>query len=440
MESAAPTAGIELVSEVTCPNCWSRFPPERSLYVAGHLSLRGDPRLEDPDELRRFLPTRFRYDGAALDIMGTACRELACPECHLVVPRVLFERQRTIILSSFGRTSAGKSYFLAASSRMSRRTLPSLFGLGYTEPHPPSNRLVQGYENALFNHPDPNFLTDLPKTQTTGSDWYQTVRHGEELRLYPRPMFFQIAPLREHPRGGEPHHHARTICLYDNSGESFEPGRDSPNNPVIQHMARSSGLFFVFDPLQEPAFLRECAKEGTDPQIRWFQNKDVTQKEIRDPQHVVVATADQSIKKHLGREIAQPLDIPLVVVVSKFDAWGHLLGESLPDLHVSSQLNAIQVRRLRTSAVERISRRVRELMLALSPEIVAATDRLSRQVTYVPVSATGCPPRHLGDDAEGRPILRFRVGDLQPRWAEVPLLWMLARLETDLVAVESGPS
>jgi hypothetical protein len=426
--------GIDLVPEVTCPNCWSRFPPEQALYVAGHASLRGDPRLEDPDEPRRFLPTRFQPDGAALDVEGTACRELACPACHLVVPRVLFERRRTIILSSFGRTSAGKSYFLAASSRMSRRTFPRLFGLGYTEPHPPSNRLVQSYENALFNHPDPDFETDIPKTQTAGSLWYQSVRFGEELRLFPRPMFFQIAPLGEHPRGDEPQRYARTICLYDNSGESFEPGQDLPNNPVIQHMARSEGLFFVFDPLQEPAFLRKCAEYGRDPQLDWFQS--ATLRDIRDPQHVVVATVDQCIKKHLGHEIARPLDTPLVVVVAKFDAWSHLFGEPLPDLDVPPGPGGIKVHGLRTSVVAQVSTQLRALMLEFAPEIVAATERLSRHVTYIPVSATGCSPRHRGNDAEGRPILKFLVGDLSPFWVEVPLLWMLSRLDRDLVPLE----
>jgi len=142
---------INLVPEVRCPNCWHAFAPEAILFIASSQDLAGDPRLEDPEERRRFVATRFRPDGAAVDEMGMDCRDLACPNCHLLVPRVLLEQKSTVFLSIFGRPRSGKSYSLAAMMRQFKRLLPQKFGLGFTEPHPPSNRLVQGYENALFH-------------------------------------------------------------------------------------------------------------------------------------------------------------------------------------------------------------------------------------------------------------------------------------------------
>jgi hypothetical protein len=432
--------GVSLVAEVTCPNCWHRFPPEQALTIAGHADLSGDPRLENRGERRRFLPTRYRPDGAALDVMGTACRDLACPNCHLLVPRVLIERRSTLFLSIFGRPSAGKSYFLAAMMRQMKRTLPRLFSLGVTEPHPPSNRLAQEYENALFNHPNPDAMCDLPKTQEAGDRWYQIVKFGEERRQFPRPMFFQVAPLAGHPNGANAARFARTLCLYDNAGESFEPGKDTPNNPVTQHMARSSGLFFVFDPTQEPLFLRACAGKSSDPQVD-ENMRDRGQDAVIDPQHVILSTADQSVKKYLGREIAAPLDAPLVVIVAKFDAWSHLLGGSLPEFHIPPRgavaADSTAVSGLRLSAIEELSRRIRALMLELSPEIVAATERFSRNVYFVPVSATGTAPRLVSRDGpSGKPSYKFRVGDLAPKWVEVPLLWMLAKHVPGLVPTE----
>jgi hypothetical protein len=434
MATAAPAAAIELVPQVTCPNCWHRFPPDAALYIAGHSSLTGDSRLEDRREKRRFMPTKFTSEGAALDVMGTACRDLACPNCHLLVPRVLLERRSSLFLSIFGRPSSGKSYFLAAMMRQMKRTLPKLFGLGVTEPHPPSNRLAQLYENALFNHPNLEAFSDIPKTQEAGGQWYQTVRFGDEVRQYPRPMFFQMAPLAGHPNGHQAAKVARTLCLYDNAGESFEPGKDSPNNPVTQHMARSSGLFFMFDPTQEPLFLRACAGESADPQVE-ENMRDRGQDAVFDPQHVILATADQNVKKYLGREIAQPLDVPLVVIVTKFDAWKHLLGGQLPAFHV--QPSGSRIAGLRVSVVEEMSRRVRDLILDLAPELVAATERFSRHVYFVPSSATGCAPRVVGrDEQSGKPTYKFRVGDLKPEWVEVPLLWMLSRHVSGLVPTE----
>ncbi len=443
-----PSSGstIDLVAEVRCPNCWQTFRPEDALFIASHEDLIGDPRLVDPRERRRFLPTRFAPDGAAIDERGRPCRDLACPSCHLLVPRVLLERRPTLFLSIFGRPAAGKSYALTSMMRQLKRALPQRFGLGFTEPHPASNRLIQGYENALFNHPDPEAMVDIPKTAASisgGNDWYQAVKSGSEEILYPRPMFFQVAPMAHHPNGNHAAHFARTLCLYDNAGEDFEAGRnDNPNSPVTQHLARSSGLFFVFDPMQEPGFLRACQGRSADPQIE--QNM----KDSRDPQSTILANADQNVKKFLQRPIAEPLDTPLVVIVAKHDAWGHLLGDDLPDFFIEppgQRADTPGVRTLgqprgvgglRVSAVEEVSRRIHDLLLEHDSTLVAAAQRFSRNVYYVPASATGCAPTVVGRDADGKPNLKFRAGSISPYWIELPLIWMLARHVPGLVPVE----
>lgn len=426
---------INLVPEVRCPNCWHGFSPENILFIASSQDLAGDPRLEDPDERRRFLATRFRPDGAAVDEMGMECRDLACPNCHLLVPRVLLEQRSTVFLSIFGRPRSGKSYSLAAMMRQLKRMLPQKFGLGFTEPHPPSNRLVQGYENSLFNHPDPEALVDIPKTMSAdfgGRLWYQDVKFGEEIRRYPRPMFFQVAPLPNHPHASKASQYARTLCLYDNAGEDFEAGRqDKPNNPVTQHLARSSGLIFVFDPTQEPAFLRACHGRSADPQVE--ANMKVRTDEILDPQHTILATADQNVKKFLGRPIAEPLETPLIVIVTKHDAWKHMLEGDLPAF--VSEPKAGGLCGLRVGAVEDVSQQLCALLKQHAPEVEAAARRFSRNVYFVPASATGCAPVRVGDQ-DGRPSYKFRAGSVSPYWIEVPLLWLLARHVPGLVLTE----
>lgn len=428
---------INLVPEVRCPNCWQAFSPEAVLFIASSQDLAGDPRLEDPEERRRFVATRFRPDGAAVDEMGMDCRDLACPNCHLLIPRVLLEQRATIFLSIFGRPRSGKSYALAAMMRQFKRLLPQRFGLGFTEPHPPSNRLVQGYENALFNHPDPEALVDIPKTMSAdfgGRLWYQDVKFGDEIRRYPRPMFFQIAPLSNHPNGGKSSDYARTLCLYDNAGEDFEAGRqDKPNNPVTQHLARSSGLMFVFDPTQEPAFLRACHGRSTDPQIE--ANIKVSTDQILDPQATILATADQNVKKFLGRPIAEPLETPLVVVVTKHDAWKHMLDGDLPPFITAPRSGGLSG--LRVGVIEEVSQQIRELLMQHAPEVVSAAQRASRNVYFVPASATGCAPVRAGEQ-DGRPSYKFRAGSVSPYWIEVPLLWVLAKHVPGLVPTEKS--
>ncbi|MEO1993582.1 MAG: hypothetical protein ABGW78_16730, partial [Pirellulales bacterium] len=233
-------SSIHLLNEVTCPNCWKKFSPESLLAISGHSELQGDPRLEASQEGRRFLPTRFTPDCAALDIKDIATFELACPHCHLVVPRVILERSDTIFLSLFGRTSAGKSFYLASLAQQLQNAFPQRFGLAATEPHPPSNKLIREYRNAVFHTPDPNALVTIPATNPTGNKHYQGVRIPGDVLNYPRPIFYQLSPTGTHPKARSQKKHARTLCLYDNAGEHFTPEWASSIQPETEHLSRSS--------------------------------------------------------------------------------------------------------------------------------------------------------------------------------------------------------
>ena len=103
-----------LLTEVTCPNCWLRFSPEKVLFVARHDALLGDS-VVGSDAFRRFLPMRFTIEGDALDSHGQVCTQLACPRCHLELPRAHIEMP-PLFFSIVGVPASGKSYFLAAMS------------------------------------------------------------------------------------------------------------------------------------------------------------------------------------------------------------------------------------------------------------------------------------------------------------------------------------
>src|SRR5687768_4272609 len=109
---------IPLVRKVVCPHCWHTFRPEEILWVSEHEELVGDPIVKD--EPIRFLPTRFNLEGCAIDAREMVCRTLACPECHLVIPRVLLENPITFF-SLVGSVGSGKSNLLAAMTWELRR-------------------------------------------------------------------------------------------------------------------------------------------------------------------------------------------------------------------------------------------------------------------------------------------------------------------------------
>ena len=230
---------LPLRSRVTCPHCWHEFPPDRALWIAQHPDLVGDMRL-GADQPQRFLPTRFNVQGAAIDSRGFACHGLACPRCHLAVPRSMFEMQ-TMFLSILGSPASGKSYFLAAMTWRLRNVLPKYFAVGFNDADPALNHRLQEYESLQFLNPNQEALVTIEKTEVQG-DLYDMVLFGDQAISYPRPFVFSLLPLEGHPNLHSSAKVARSICVYDNAGESFLPGEDTAASPVTRHMALSSGL------------------------------------------------------------------------------------------------------------------------------------------------------------------------------------------------------
>ena len=132
----------------------------------------GDPRLGSDHQLR-FSPTRFTVEGDAIDSRGFACQSLACPRCHLPVPRALLEIQ-PLFLSILGAPASGKSYFLTCMTWLLRKTLPQQFSLSFSDADPASNRSLNEYEERLFLSQHQNKVAALDKTALEG-DLYSTV-------------------------------------------------------------------------------------------------------------------------------------------------------------------------------------------------------------------------------------------------------------------------
>jgi hypothetical protein len=411
-----------LVREVVCQNCWERFAPAEVRYIAAHPELYGDLLL-GPNQPRRFLPSRFNPDGRAIDPKGQPCHRLACKRCHLPIPRVVVE-QPTFFASLFGSPKSGKSYLLAAMTHRLRKSMPASFAVNFSDSDPEANAILHGYEDVLFAGPNPDAMVQLKKTEEVG-DWYQTVHFGNTEIRYPKPFLFNMTPLQGHPSGERAGSVARSLCLYDNAGESFQPGADQPNNPVTQHMAKAHCLLFVFDPTQEPEFRKSCQAVSNDPQIAM---------PVTSRQEVLLVEATRRVRTYRGLAANARHDRPLVVLVTKYDAWQALVGgKRLENPWVPHASQAFSI--LRTDVIRRVSDVVRELLRRHVPQIVSEAESFvdPSRVLYVPVSATGGPPK---PDAQGN--LRHRVGDINPMWVEVPLLFALSQYVQGLVPFIAG--
>jgi hypothetical protein len=396
-----------VLPRITCPHCWNRFPPAKTVWVSTHARLYGDARL-GAEVQRRFLPTRFDPGGNAIDSQGSTCSEVACPKCHLVIPRTMFEMP-SLFYSILGSPGSGKSHLLATTTWQLRQTLGQRFKLSLTDADPESNRMLNEAEARLFFNEEPHKLTAIPKTETEGA-LYEPVQFGDETIWYPRPFVFSIQPLLSHPEADN-EDLAKSVCLYDNAGEHFLPGGESSISPATQHLTISRGLIFLFDPTQHARF-REACHESDDPQI------SATGRSFRQDQ--ILNEAANRIRTQAGLSQREKYQRPLVIVMTKFDAWGPILWENelreaVRDLGERHSLDL--------DLIDSVSTEMRRLMSSYAPEFLNAAEGFAENVIFIPVSALGASPEIDPDTG----LLGIRPNDVSPIWAEIPLLYLLSR-------------
>ena len=405
---------LKIQNRSRCPHCWKYFAPEDSLWIAAHQDLVGDPRLDENAALR-FLPSRFDIDGKAIDSRGLSCSEIACPNCHLQIPRPVLE-VRPVFLSIAGTPSCGKSYFLASMTWQLRRSLPTHFQLGFADADGICNQILSDYEEQQFFNPQQDKPVKLAKTEQYG-DWYSEVTYENQIVTYPKPFLFTVQPHDiQHPAGRR---EARLICLYDNAGESFQAGKDTVVNAVTRHLSIADAWLFCFDPTQDPRFRMDCKDISQDVQV--------TKGIVTARQEPVFHEMVSRIRKHSQLTESDKTDRPLIILCNKYDAWWKLLGkERLPNPWKTPKNGPA---RFDLAFVRKVSDATRKIINKYSPELVSNAESFSTNCFFIPVSATGVSPEF---DSDNNPI-GIRPKDMNPMWCDVPLLTVLAEQTPKLV-------
>ncbi|GHT44140.1 hypothetical protein FACS189454_00780 [Planctomycetales bacterium] len=419
-------APIRIKQTLSCPHCWQEFPIDQILFIAESQNLYGDPKLGD-QYAKRFLPLRFDEHGAAYDTDGVLCDNIACPNCHLQIPRQLLHLP-DFFVSIAGAPASGKSYFLASMIWQLRKTMASKFCIDFTDADPALNRRIREYETAQFmGSDDPDKPVAIEKTDVQGDIYNNTIINNTPTTLA-QPFSYTIQPMPSHPFIKSVSNASQVVCVYDNAGESFLPGADVTSQPVTRHLARSDALLFVFDPTQDVRFRSACKQPVDDPQMQPSKGVDVRKSSVA--QETVLTNVVTHIKKLTHIAPQDKLKIPLIIVLTKYDAWQQLLpipkdaaGNPKPLWKTTDKppLHAYNDAR-----VSDYSKTLRTLLLELIPSLVSTAEVAAEKVAYIAISATGCAPEIGEPDQNGVRPLVYRPKNINPIWAEVPFLHALA--------------
>ncbi|MFA6815067.1 MAG: FHA domain-containing protein [Lentisphaeria bacterium] len=392
---------------IICPHCWYRFSIEEFLFIARHQSLIGDPVLGE-DAQQRFLPSRFSIEGNAIDAMGMSCPDMACPRCHLRIPQAASEMP-PLFLSIVGATASGKSYFLTSMTWELRNTLAKNFAISFTDTDAVNNQIVNEFEETIFLNSDTDRLVALRKTELQGELYNQVLLDNMLINL-PKPFMFTITPAEHHPRYAEIREKtSRTLVLYDNAGEHYEPGMDSVDNPTTQHLLHCDTIFFLFDPTKDVRF-RKLLKDKKDPQLALHSRVQ--------RQEIILTEMINRIKKYSGMRAGKKSDMTLMIIVSKCDIWKDLLEIELPEnpwnWDFENNTSAVDV-----GIIKKVSFALRVLLEQICPELVSTAESFAGEVIYLPNSALGKSPEL--DPETG--MIGVYPGDIKPFWGAVPMLY-----------------
>ncbi len=396
---------------IVCPHCWHKFDVEDFLYIARHHDLIGDSVL-GPEAQQRFLPSKFTPEGHAVDSAGLSCPDMACPRCHLRIPRAAAEMP-PLFVSIVGAPASGKSYFLTAMMWELRNTLAKNFAMAFTDTDAISNQILNDFEEDLFLNSDPEELVALRKTELQGDLYNSVVLDGMPVNLL-KPFMFSVTPAEHHPDYEKVRERiSRTLVLYDNAGEHFEPGMDSVDNPTTRHLIFSDTVFFLFDPTKDARFRKRCLGKA-DPQLS---------KGARvQRQEVLLTEMNNRIEKYSGQRGRGKLKKTLVIIVPKSDIWLDMLGCEIPPEPWAWDPK-YRTCALDIDCIMSTSFAVRNLLEDICPELVASADACSNDLLFLPNSALGCSPE-LDPESE---ILGVRPGQIKPFWIQVPMLYLFYR-------------
>ncbi|NBX32444.1 MAG: hypothetical protein EBR07_06880 [Planctomycetes bacterium] len=276
------------------------------------------------------------------------------------------------------------------------------FGMEVVDADPRFNATLHRNESLLFATQDPSADVTLPKTDLGGNEIYRTVRINGQTELLPRPAYFIARHAEEDRRS--------VLVLYDNAGEHFMPGSQSAGaESSTRHLERSTAIIIVFDPLQDARFRKRFAPDFDSPYNSGHER-----------QELVLTEAIARVRRLRSLDPAAPIDIPIVIALTKADAWAPKAIDynwSELDLPVS-----LASRRKRIIArIREADTASREALTETSPEFINAANALAERVTFVPASALGCSPSRDSDGA-----FRLRAADIRPQWAEMPFVLAIA--------------
>lgn len=410
--------------EYKCPVCWLHFDGKHIKHIAASEELLGD-KIKGQDEYKRFIPKNWNALGNALDKFGRPAPDTACPHCHSRLPAGFIESEQHIF-SVVGAPSAGKSYYLAILISELRERLSRKFEITLMDQDPTYNSKLNDTIHRLFSAQTP-LEGRITKTDRRGANYQSVYRFGQEVDL-PAPFMYNISRTKVENTDS-------CLVFYDNAGEHFLPTFSQAEDFQIEHVAKASAIFFLYDPLANIKIKQALLSKGTSDQVK--------REGAADQQSTILAQMNVKISRALGKALGEKLKAPMAVMIGKCDLW-HPLVKDWDKIREPVSKDGT----LNLDAIESNSLIIKEFLNQYARDIVSSVERISEKVCFFPLSAFGHKPgthEFTIKDDEGNPM-KDDKGEIMkdsevapdplkinPYMIETPTEWAISQVIPELI-------
>ena len=206
------------------------------------------------------------------------------------------------------------------------------------------------------------------------------------------------------------------MTLYDTAGTGYEPdGKEAEDE--AGHLEAASAIFFLFDPTADIAFRKIIKMDDGASKAKG--------RRVRERQALMLSDVEMRLRSALHLPPEKKLAVPLAIIIGKSDVWQDLLG---PEPLLPSVRNG----QFQPKFVDANSKRLREFLFNISPNICTNAETVSSNVRYFAVSSFGGETAEVTDE-RGEAYCVPANGKVKPNRVIDPMLWALHCKEPDLL-------
>lgn len=361
------------MAKFTCPFCIREYDKSKILYVCPDCGAVTKPGMFERE------PIKCKTPGC-----GGLATVRQCPSCQQVIPKMALETPN-LPFSIVGVSNSGKTNYIT----VMLNELGKSSGLRLALGHQTKDTLDHQNENRTLIYEEHKRPDATNAGESTPQIWYiknLQKKHGNEVPTY-------------------------TFTIFDGAGEDHENNLD-PSSTVCRYINASKAIILAIDPL----VLSNVRRGGVVDHSVMVNSLGGFEGQTKNAEDIINSVASY-IKSARGIKTTKVLDIPVAVVLTKFDT---ILNHSSfgPQALIKNRSLTVRDGKVDMTEISQVDEEIRHWLYEIGEgAFIDALDSHFKEYQFFGVSSYGKPP--INQNTLSSEITPHRVLD--------PILWLFKK-------------